>query len=654
MTEPMRRVILLPSGRQGDMPDGTTVLDAAHRLGVELEALCGGKQRCAKCLVCLEMGSFPKHGIISQAQHLTAPEAAETAYAAAHGIDLRTTRMACAARIAGDVLISVPETSLARKQVFRKAAGDVSIELAPAVRMVCVEVERATLGSPGDWQRLQTALDAACGLRDLRIDLHALKTLQAALRGGNWTVTVTIWQGCEVIRVEPGYAESLYGMAVDIGSTTVVGYLCDLLTGEVVATESVMNPQVRYGEDIMSRISYAVEPGGAGRMHHSIITALNEVMTNAAARAGMDAHEISELVVVGNSVMSHLFLGLDPHELGRMPFALSSDDALDLTAHELGLKAAHPGARVHLLPSIAAYVGADTVGVLLACTVPDDEITLIVDIGTNAEIVLAAAGALLASSSPTGPAFEGAQISHGQRASAGAIERFRYDADSGRARYKVVGDPRWSDELPAGETLAPTGICGSGMIEIVAELFRGGVVAASGRLAPEGFDRVRVNGNSREFVVANADETASGRAIVVTQHDIRAIQLAKAALYAGARLLMEQGGVDHIDRIKLAGAFGSYIDPLFAMRIGLIPDCDLSRVEAIGNAAGDGARLALLNAEQRERARTLARRVEYVETAAHPRFQDCFVDALALPHARDVFPHAASEPLIPFTETGKP
>lgn len=632
MTDSTHRMILLPSGRQGDADDGTTVLDAAHQLGVDLEALCGGRQRCAKCLVSVEQGAFPKHGITSGDDHLTAPGADERAYAAAHGIDLRQQRMACAARVVGDVLISVPETSLARKQVFRKAAGDVPITLAPAVRMVYVEVEPASLGSRGDWQRLQTALAAQWDLHDLSIDLPALKALQVALRAGAWGVTVTIWCGREVIRIEPGYVESLYGMAIDIGSTTVAGYLCDLLSGEVVATEALMNPQMRFGEDIMSRISYAAEPGGIGRLHHAVVKALNDLIEGAAASAGIAASDITDLVVVGNSVMTHLLLELDPRELGAMPFALSSDEPLDLKARDLGLKATHPGARVHLLPSIAAYVGADTVGVLLAAaTALDDGITLIVDIGTNAEIVLASRDFMLASSSPTGPAFEGAQIQHGQRAAAGAIERFRYDADGGRVCYKVVGDPRWSDELPPGETLAPTGICGSGIIEIVAELLRAGVIAASGRFPPSATHaRVRTSGNSGEFLIALADETASGEAIVVTQHDIRAIQLAKAALFAGIRLLMEQKGIERIDRIKLAGAFGSYIDPVYAMRIGLIPNCDLGRVEIIGNAAGDGARTALLDADQRAAARALARRVEYVETAAHPRFQDCFVDALAL------------------------
>lgn len=641
MTQPSHHLILMPSGRQGEVPDGATVLEAAHTLGVDIEAVCGGRQTCRKCLVCPERGTFPKYGVVSPDGQLTPPDMTEQRYAALHHIDLKHYRMACAARVVGDVLISVPETSLARRQVFRKGISDLSIEIAPAVRRLYVNVELPVLGSRGDWQRLQAALAKQHNLYNLSIATTALRALQQALREGAWTVTVTLWQNAEVIHIEPGCIESLYGLAVDIGSTTVVVYLCDLITGNLLATEAEMNPQVRFGEDIMSRISCAAEPGGTERLHHAVIHTLDHLISSAAAKAGIAPHQIADMVVVGNSVMTHLFLGIDPRELGGLPFALANDEAHEVKARDLGLKALCGEGRVHILPSIAAYVGADTVGALLAALPTlTDEITLIVDIGTNAEMVLASSDFIAASSSPTGPAFEGAQISHGQRAAVGAIERFRLDSHSGHVRYKVVGDPRWSDELAPGETLAPTGICGSGIIEIVAELFSAGFILASGRLPPsEAHARLRANGASGEFVVAPADETASGRAIVITQHDVRAIQLAKAALYAGIRLLMEHQGIDHIDQIKLAGAFGSYIDPRYAMTIGMIPDCDLRRVEAIGNAAGDGACIALLNLEQRRAAQMLARRVEYVETAAHPHFHDYFVDAMAFPHANDRFPH---------------
>lgn len=645
MTDTTHRLVLMPSGRQGDVEHGMTILEAAHLLGVDLEAICGRRQTCGKCLVTLEQGEFLKHGIVSDASHLTSPNVDERAFAASHGINLAHQRMACSTHILGDVLIHIPESSLARKQAIRKAAADKLIDVQPAVRLAYVEVEPPSLGSSGDWQRLQAALDGQFGIVNLSIDPHLLHSLQRILRDGQWRVTVTIWRNQEIIRIEPGLNESLFGLAVDVGTTTIVAHLCDLRTGNVLATEAMMNPQVRYGEDVMSRISYGVgETGGVGRMHHAVIKALNDMASSVAQKAGLQASEITDMVLVGNTVMHHLLLGIDPIELGQLPFALATSEAIDLKAREIGLKDVAPAARLHILPCIAGYVGADAVAVLLSEYESLEEgATLIIDIGTNAEILLVANGRILAASSPTGPAFEGAQIKHGQRAANGAIERFHIDRQTGAVRYQVVGDIRWSDALPSGESLAPTGICGSGIIEIIAELFAAGIISASGRLPPDAkHPRVRAAGVSGEFVVATAPETATGQDIVITQQDIRAIQLAKAALYAGARLLMEHMGIAHVDTIRLAGAFGSYIAPYFAMAIGLIPDCDLHQVTSIGNAAGDGARIALLNLEQRQEAQNLARRVEYVETAAHPRFHEFYVEAMSFPHASDSFPYFES------------
>jgi uncharacterized 2Fe-2S/4Fe-4S cluster protein (DUF4445 family) len=644
LPSPTHRLILMPSGRQGDVPHGLTVLEAARRLGVEIESICGGRQTCSKCQVIHEQGEFPKHGISSTAESLSQPLEAEIRYAADHGIDLRHRRLSCAACITGDVLITVPEESQARKQVIRKEAGHQTIELAPAVRLAYVEVEPPELGSPADWQRVQAALTDQWDLHDVQIDPALLPGLQKALRDGGWAATLTIWQGREAVRIAPGYDESLYGLAIDVGSTTVAGHLCDLLTGEVVATESMMNPQVRYGEDLMSRVSYGmVEKQGVNRMHRAIIQALNELVRRAAAQADIDPDAICDVVLVGNTVMHHLLLGIDPVELGAAPFALATHDPIDLKAHDLGLRAVSKGAQVHILPCIAGHVGADNVGVLLAeQPILDGRITLIVDIGTNAEILLGTRQRMLSASSPTGPAFEGAQITHGQRAAPGAIERVRIDPARGLARYKVVGDDRWSDELPEDESLRPTGICGSGIIEVVGELFIHGLIDETGLFAPDGPSRlsaIRQTGRTHEIVLAPAGATATGSDITVTQNDIRQIQLGKGALYAGCRLLMDHLGVRSVDRIRLAGAFGSYIDPKYAMIIGLIPDCDLAEVTTVGNAAGDGARIALLNAGQREFIRQAARSVEYVETAIEPSFQAQFVAAMNLPHSFDPFPH---------------
>jgi uncharacterized 2Fe-2S/4Fe-4S cluster protein (DUF4445 family) len=622
------RLILMPSGRQGDIPHGTTVLKAAESLGVEIESICGGRQTCGKCLVAVEEGTFPRHGITSSAASLTPPAETEMAYMRKHGISVDERRMSCMAEIVGDVLITVPEESQARKQVIRKAASDLTIEVAPAVRLYYVEVTPPVLGGPADWQRLQAALAEQWDLQDLSIDPLLLRTLQRTLRKSNWAVTVTVWQGTEVVRIAAGYDDGLSGVAGDVGSTTVAGHLVNLRTGAVLATESMMNPQVRFGEDLMSRVTYGMmEPQGVSRMNRAIIKALNDLTGRAAEAAGIEAGAITDVVLVGNTVMHHLLLGIDPVQLGQVPFPLATHDSVDIKARDLGLNTVAEAAMVHVLPCIAGHVGADNVGVLLAeQTHLDDEISLVVDIGTNAEILLGNRNRMLSASSPTGPALEGAHILHGQRAAPGAIERVRIDPDTGVVRYKVIGDDRWNDELDEGMKLSATGICGSGIIEVVAELFLAGLIDRTGRFAADAAERspaVRFDGKLGQIVLAAAEETSTGQEIVVTQKDVRAIQLAKGALYAGA------------------GAFGSYIDPRHAMVLGMLPDCDLASVTAVGNSAGDGARIALLNAEQRLVAGQAARAVEYVETGSESSFQDRFVQAMTLPHAHDSFPNLA-------------
>lgn len=655
----------MPSGRRGQVPAGIDLLEAARRLGVEIESICGGRQTCGKCQVMVEEGRFPKHGLTSAADHLSPVEGREAAYAEAHAI--RGRRLACATRVLGDLLITVPEESQARKQIIAKAATDRVVEISPAVRQMYVETDAATMDDQqGDWERLRSALAEQWGLSDLVIDPLVLPALQPALRDraaalaeARRGLTVAVWRDREVLAVRPGYSEGVYGLAVDVGSTTVAAHLCDLRTGAVLATEATMNPQVRYGEDLMSRVSYAMlEPQGAARLNRAIIGALNDLAQRAAAAAGrrsaaggrrspiggVAAQDILDVVLVGNPVMHHLLLGIDPVELGGAPFALAVSSPLDLKARDLGLRLG-PGARVHLLPCIAGHVGADNLAVQLAeAPHRQDEMMLIVDVGTNAEILLGDRRQVYCASSPTGPAFEGAQITHGQRAAPGAIERVRIDPATLTPRYKVIGCDEWigpdAGELPPAAQA--TGICGSGIIEAVAEMYLAGIIHADGRFdegAAGRSPRVRFDGRRGEFVLVDAERSASGRAIIVTQNDVRAIQLAKAALYAGVKLLMAQRGVSAVDRVVLAGAFGSYISPRHAMILGLIPDCDLEKVVAVGNAAGDGARIALLNCDEREEAARLAAWVQHVQTATQPRFQDEFVAAMALPHASDPFPH---------------
>ncbi len=640
-------LVLVPSGRRGQVAEGSNLLEAARQLGVDLESICGGRQTCGKCQVIVEAGSFAKHGILSSEDHLSPVEAAEQACCSAHGIVGR--RLACAAEVLGDLLISVPEESQARKQIVAKAATERAIEVKPAVRQVFVEVDPPGLeDGRSDWSRLVQALQRQWGLTDLVIDFAALGGLQLALRQGQHKVTVSLWQDREVLRVQPGYVESAWGLAIDVGSTTVVVHLCDLRTGALVATQAAMNPQVRYGEDLMSRVSYAMtEPQGTERMHRAIIRALNDLAGQAAEAAGIAGTDILDVVMVGNPVMHHLFLGIDPVELGGAPFALAISDRLDLRASDIGLRL-NPAARLHVLPCIAGHVGADHVAVLLAeAPQTQDDITLLIDVGTNAELSLGSRRRMVCASSPTGPAFEGAQITHGQRAAPGAIERVRIDRVTLEPSYRLIGVEEWigpDRQMDLPQAARATGICGSGIIEVVAEMFLAGILGADGRFSEEAAmlsPRLRLQDGGRvsEYVLVQAEATATGRAIVVTQNDVRAIQLAKGALYAGARLLMKELKVTKVECIILAGAFGSYIDPFHAMVLGMIPDCDLERVHAVGNAAGDGARIALLNMGQREEAARLAVWVEHVQTAIAPDFQDEFVAAMALPHARDAFPH---------------
>ncbi|MFW6183812.1 MAG: ASKHA domain-containing protein, partial [Chloroflexota bacterium] len=571
MSDPL--IIFTPAGRRGRVAPGTTVLDAARELGVQIESICGGRLTCDKCLVRIEEGHFPKYGITSSGEHVTPVTVDEQEILDQQEPGLR---LSCNARVQGDLLVFVPEGSRAQKQMIRKAAGERLIDVAPAVRQVYVEVDQAELGEHrGDWGRLQDALREQWELCHLSIDLPALRRLQAALREEEWAVTVTLWQDREVIDVQPGYEEGVYGLAVDIGSTTVAGYLCDLRTGEVLATESAMNPQITYGEDLMSRVSYAtMNRQGLKKMHEAIIETLNRVAATAARQANLRARNIHEMVVVGNTTMMHIFLGIDPVELGQAPFALANRDAMDIKARELGLRL-HAGANVHVLPAQAGHVGADNVGVLLAEEPHNqDEMWLVVDVGTNAEIVLGNRERLYSASSPTGPAFEGAQITHGQRATPGAIERVRIDSESGDVRFRVIGEERWSDEWQIGEAVPPeaqprhlaTGICGSGIIEVVAELFLAQVLLPNGRFNPRSdHPCLQWDGRVGQFLLATADQSAGGKPIVVTQNDVRNVQLAKGALYAGARLLMQRAGVEKVDRVLLAGAFGSYIDPRHAM-----------------------------------------------------------------------------------------
>jgi uncharacterized 2Fe-2S/4Fe-4S cluster protein (DUF4445 family) len=651
-------VIFTPSGRRGRFPKETTVLDAARALGVDIDSVCGGRGICGRCQIEQSVGTFAKHGIESRPENLSPFDAVETEYRDQRGLAVDR-RLSCTAHLRGDAVIDVPPESQVYRQVVRKGLDVRDFHIDPVVRLHYVEVTRPELASPtGDLIRLQEALEREWGLRDLEADLAVLVALQPALEKGSWAVTVAVHDRHTITGVWPGLHEKGYGVAIDVGSTTIAGHLADLADGAVLASTGAMNPQIRFGEDLMSRVSYAMmHPEGAVEMTAAVRKALNGLLATLAMQSGIKRDEILELAIVGNPIMHHLLLGIDPIPLGSAPFALATDRAVRLRAAELELRT-HPGARVYVLPCIAGHVGADTAGVILAEAPHQSEVVeLVVDVGTNAEIVLGNRHFLLAASSPTGPAFEGAQISSGQRAAPGAIERVRIDRETLEPRFRVIGSELWSDDPGFAEVTAETGvtgICGSGIVEVIAELFLAGVITEDGIVDGTLAARTsRVIAEGRTFSYLLHDGSAAGRPrIVVTQNDVRAIQLAKAALYAGVRLLMDRAGIETVDEIRLAGAFGSQIDMFHAMVLGLIPDADLAHARSAGNAAGTGALIALLSGAARREIEGVVRTVEKIETAVEPRFQQHFVEAMAIPHKTAAYPHLSAVTDLPARRSG--
>ena len=655
-SEPSAWVVFTPSGKRGRFPLGTPLLQAARSLGVDVDSVCGGRALCGRCQVLVMEGDFPKHGVSSQAANLSPVSAAEQSFARRRPLPAGH-RLSCSAHIQGNLVVDVPASSQVHRQVVRKAADARPITLDPVVHLHYVEVREPDMHDPsGDLQRLLEALHREWEFGPLRCDLAVLQTLQVALRKGQWRVTVAVHAGSQLIGVWPGFHDRIYGLAVDVGSTTIAAHLCNLETGEVVASAGSMNPQIRFGEDLMSRVSYSMmHPGGAQQMTEAVRAALNKLAAEVARDAKVSVSDILELTMVGNPIMHHLLLGIDPVELGGAPFALATDSPLDLRAAELGLTL-HPGARVYTLPCIAGHVGADAAAMILAER-PDlsEKLTLLVDVGTNAEIVLGNRQRLLACSSPTGPAFEGAQISCGQRAAPGAIERVRIDPATLEAKFKVIGCDLWSDEPGFNEAVARsgvTGICGSGIIEVIAEMYLAGIInqdgVVNGALAARS-DRIVQTGRTFSYTVYRA-----ATPLQITQNDVRAIQLAKAALHAGVRLLMDHMGVDQVDRIRLAGAFGNHIDVKYATILGMIPDCELSQVSSAGNAAGTGARIALLDKASRKTVEELVQRVEKIETAIEPKFQAHFVGAMGIPHSTEPYPHLRQAVQLPATKAAAP
>jgi uncharacterized 2Fe-2S/4Fe-4S cluster protein (DUF4445 family) len=663
------KVVFQPSGRRGVIKKGISIIEASRELGGDIETLCGGKGICGKCKVQIQEGSFPKLDIHSTLQNVSSWQREEERFINEDQKRLGY-RLGCCAKIQGDVLVYVPEESRAGKQLVSKACREIHIDHNPAVKLYPVKVNPPTIEEPtGDFERVCKALENKYGLVNLTIDFYALRELPSVIREGNWKVTVSVWLDKEIIRVRAGQRAHAYGLAIDLGTTTVAGYFCDLSTMEVIDTITFMNPQCRYGEDVIARIAFHVNnEDGLKRMSDDIINGLNHLIDEAVKNTHpprkrkkgqegsgewVEPHEdrktylrlsredIEDITIVGNTVMHHILLQINPEYLGLSPYPPVTHHSLDIKARDLGLDV-HKGSYVHMLPIEAGFVGADNVGVLIVeQPYKTDEIQLIIDIGTNGELVLGNRDKLIASSCATGPAFEGAQITFGMRAAPGAIERVKIDPLTHEVDYKVIGHTAWKS-FSKPEDLKTRGICGSGIIDLFSELFRVGIILKSGAFnKTQKSNRFRKNpeNNCAEFVIAWREETSIGRDIVITQQDIRQIQLAKGALYSGCKLMMRRLGISKVDKVKIAGAFGTHVDPEKALIMGLFPDCDLEKIVSVGNAAGDGARAALLNREKRAEANWLANTVEYIELAAEKDFQNQFIEATQVPHMKDDFPH---------------
>ena len=615
-----------PVGRHVQVEPGATILEAAQKAGVGLSAVCGGGGSCGTCLVHLDADAPVSQPSFHEKNELQEAELAS-------GM-----RLACQVKLLGSTRVDVPPESLTAPQRTQVEGEERPVEFAPPVRAFDLTLEAATQSDlRADWERLCDALIAvgalAAGRHPERPPLHILERLPIVLRENNWGVRVGV-RGDEVVSVTAP-AAPLLGLAVDIGTTKVAGYLVDLVTGETLAMRGLMNPQIAYGEDVMARIAHTLnQDDGLQVLQESIVDALNELAHDLCAEATGDAarlapSQIAEAVIVGNTAMHHLLLGLPVRQLGLAPYVAVVSAPLDIKAEEIGLKLA-PGATVHVLPNIAGFVGADHVSMLLATGAhpptshagsadrdSDSRTVIHLDIGTNTEITLASNGRLIACSTASGPAFEGAHIRDGMRAADGAIERVRIIQDE--VEYQTIGNE------------PPVGICGSGIVDAIAQLKLAGVLNHRGAM-DNTHPLVRKGQDGPEALLAPAQATRHGRDIVLSRRDVSEIQLSKGAIRAGIEILLEQVGLssNDIDEFIIAGAFGTYIDVASAMSIGMFPPLPLSRFRQVGNAAGIGAKLSLLSSSQRALAAALAKGVEYLELTNYPGFTNEFAKAMAL------------------------
>jgi uncharacterized 2Fe-2S/4Fe-4S cluster protein (DUF4445 family) len=618
-------VQFLPAGAAVQVSTGTLLSEALRQAGLDLGQPCGGQGRCGRCTVVVEAGAVRRRSTL----RLSAADLAE-GYA-----------LACQAVVEGDAVVRVPEASVEHRMVTDKSARRVSLPFAydpvedQSIRAFPLRLPEPTLDDAvDDYARLARAL-AAAGLSDIEIPLPLLRELGPRLRAAAWQVTAIVetddWRRLtgpprllELLPgAEPAPPGGLYGLAIDIGTTTVTVYLVDLLTGQVVDTAAEYNAQVARGEDVISRIIFAGRNGGLGELGGLVRETINGLIGRLRERQHIDARCLYKAVVVGNPTMLHLFLGLPPASIRLAPYIPTVNQPAPLLGAEVGLDL-HPLAAVDCLPGVASYVGADiTAGVLAAGLHTSEALTLFIDVGTNGEIVLGNQDWLVTCACSAGPAFEGAGVVSGMRATRGAIEEVWVNSQTYEPTYRVIGGT------------APRGLCGSGLLALLAELFITGVVDKAGRFVLElGTPRVRTGAHGAEYVVAWASETATGRDLTLTSVDIDNLLRAKGAIYAGFSVLAQSVGVDlgSIERLLVGGSFGQYINVEKAVQVGLLPDLPWERFSFLGNTAILGAYRALLARRERAAVQAIAARMTYLELSADNTFYDAFTSALFLPH----------------------
>ena len=626
-------LIFTPAGLQTTAEDGETVYEVGLRAGVDIQSICGGKGLCKRCQIEVDTGKHAKFKIEVTKDNYS--KLSPTEKKAIHDGELsKGRRLSCRVKVRGDLVVNIPADSRERETSIQKKGTKFETELNPAIKLYMVQLPMPTLeDNPSDGEALAQALKDEHGLI-VRPSHRMLIKLQDILRPSEneRTVIAVVRDENIIIDVWPPSPFDLYGAAIDIGSTSIALYVFNLATGAPVYEKAAMNPQIRFGEDLMSRVSYIMmNKGGEEKLTEVIRTQVREMLAAAVKTLELGDNQLLDVICVGNPIMHHLFIGANPVELGVAPFTLAVKDWIDIPAGRLDLGLSDT-AQVSLFPLIGGHVGADTSAAYLTqIDRMKDRSVLLVDIGTNAEIVLSHNGKVAAASSPTGPALEGAEISSGVRATWGAIERVRIDPVTKDAKVKIIGHDDWiADKDGTLEGHKVVGICGSGIFEVMVEMANAGLLDQSGLFKPEAAPhRFSQDGNVWKYLLVDQPNNP----VIVKQTDIRAVQLAKAALYAGAQLLAESLDCDKFDEVLLAGAFGTHLDSKYVADIGIIPMAPAQIISSIGNAAGTGAAMALLNVKEREKIKSAMPHIHKMETATEAKFQDYFVDAMKFPTA---------------------